>query len=138
MEYDLIKLYISFREKSFELSSHLVTYISTGVTLSENDFSELPFHLATSNALFARLISHQPAVLFSHNKPATSNQPAVLFSQNKSAPVISHQPTEQAVKLLGRISRKRIRVNKIRKQTPKGICNEIVIHSVGLSATKQK
>jgi hypothetical protein len=37
-------------------------------------------------ALFAWLISHQPAVFFSHNKPATSNQPEVLFSQNKSAP----------------------------------------------------
>jgi hypothetical protein len=47
-------------------------------------------------ALFAWLISHQPAVLFSHNKPATSNQPAVLLSQNKLAPAISHQPTEQA------------------------------------------
>jgi hypothetical protein len=47
--------------------------------------------------LFAWLISHQPAVLFSHNKSATSNQPAVLFSQNKPAPAISHQPTEQAV-----------------------------------------
>jgi hypothetical protein len=46
--------------------------------------------------MFAWLISHQPAVLFSHNKPATSNQPAVLFSQNKSAPAINHQPTEQA------------------------------------------
>jgi hypothetical protein len=45
---------------------------------------------------FVRLISHQPAVLFSQNKPATSNQPAVLFSQNKSAPAISHQPNEQA------------------------------------------
>jgi hypothetical protein len=40
--------------------------------------------------------SNQPAVLFSQNKPATSNQPAVLFSQNKSAPAISHQPNEQA------------------------------------------
>jgi hypothetical protein len=49
-----------------------------------------------TNALFAWLISHQPAVLFSHNKPATSNQPSVLFSQNKSAPAISHQPNEQA------------------------------------------
>jgi hypothetical protein len=49
----------------------------------------------STSALFARLISHQPAVLFSHNKPATSNQPAVLFSQNKPAPAISHQPTEQ-------------------------------------------
>jgi hypothetical protein len=48
-------------------------------------------------ALFVWLISHQPAVLFSQNKPATSNQPAVLFFQNKSAPAISHQPNEQAV-----------------------------------------
>jgi hypothetical protein len=52
-----------------------------------------------ANSLFARLISHQPAVLFSQNKPATSNQPAVLFSQNKPAPAISHQPTEQAASL---------------------------------------
>jgi hypothetical protein len=49
------------------------------------------------HSLFARLISHQSAVLFSQNKPVTSNQPAVLFSQNKPAPAISHQPTEQAV-----------------------------------------
>jgi hypothetical protein len=33
--------------------------------------------------LFVWLISHQPAELFSQNKPATSNQPAVLFFQNK-------------------------------------------------------
>jgi hypothetical protein len=45
---------------------------------------------------FAWFISHQPAVFFSYNKPATSNQPTVLFSQNKPAPAISHQPTEQA------------------------------------------
>jgi hypothetical protein len=50
-----------------------------------------------SRTLFAWLISHQPAVLFSQNKPATSNQPAVFFSQNKSAPAISHQPNEQVV-----------------------------------------
>jgi hypothetical protein len=50
--------------------------------------------LSVSLALFAWLISHQPAVLFSQNKPATSNQPAVLFSQNKLAPAISHQPNE--------------------------------------------
>jgi hypothetical protein len=50
-------------------------------------------------ALFVWLIS-QPAVLFSHNKPATNNQPAVLFSQNKSAPAISHQPNEQAAVLV--------------------------------------
>jgi hypothetical protein len=47
-------------------------------------------------ALFAWLISHQPALLVSQNKPATSNQPAVLLSQNKPAPTISHQPTKQA------------------------------------------
>jgi hypothetical protein len=41
---------------------------------------------APTRALFAWLINHQPAVLFSHNKPATSNQPTVLFSQNKSTP----------------------------------------------------
>jgi hypothetical protein len=48
------------------------------------------------NALFVWLISHQPAVLFSQNKPAISNQPAALFSQHKSAPTISHKPNEQA------------------------------------------
>jgi hypothetical protein len=53
-------------------------------------------NMDNSFALFVRLISHQPAVLFSQNKPATSNQPTVLFSQNKSAPAISHQPNEQA------------------------------------------
>jgi hypothetical protein len=47
-------------------------------------------------SLFVRLISHQPAVLFSQNKPATSNQPTVFFSHNKPAPAISHQPNEQA------------------------------------------
>jgi predicted esterase len=52
------------------------------------------------NSLFAWLISHQPAVLFSHNKSAISNQPTVLFSQNKPAPVISHQPTEHAESFL--------------------------------------
>jgi hypothetical protein len=36
--------------------------------------------------MFVSLISHQAAVLFSHNKPAISNQPAVLFYQNKPAP----------------------------------------------------
>jgi hypothetical protein len=46
--------------------------------------------------MFVWLISHQPAVLFSQNKPVINNQPAVLFSQNKSAAAISHQPNEQA------------------------------------------
>jgi hypothetical protein len=44
---------------------------------------------STQVALFVWLISHQPAVLSSQNKPATNNQPAVLFSQNKSAPATS-------------------------------------------------
>jgi hypothetical protein len=48
------------------------------------------------NTRFAWLISHQPAVLFSQNKSATSNQPTVFFSQNKPAPAVSHQPNEQA------------------------------------------
>jgi hypothetical protein len=47
--------------------------------------------------MFAWLISHQPAVLLSHNKSATIDQPAVFFSQNKPASAISHQPNEQAV-----------------------------------------
>jgi hypothetical protein len=47
------------------------------------------------NCLFVWLISHEAAVLFSQNKPATSNQPAVLFSENKSASAITHQPNER-------------------------------------------
>jgi hypothetical protein len=50
--------------------------------------------------MFAWLISHQPTVLFSQNKPVTSNQSAVLFSQNKPTRAISHQPTEQVGGLL--------------------------------------
>jgi hypothetical protein len=46
--------------------------------------------------MFVWLISHQPAVLFSQNKPAISNQPTVLFSQNKPAPAITHQLNEHA------------------------------------------
>jgi hypothetical protein len=52
------------------------------------------YNIAHTYALFVWLISHQPAVLFSQNKSATSNQPTVLFSQNKSAPAISYQPNE--------------------------------------------
>jgi hypothetical protein len=46
------------------------------------------------------LISHQPAVFFSHNKSTISNQLAVLFSQNKSAPAIGHRPNEEAAEFL--------------------------------------
>jgi hypothetical protein len=51
--------------------------------------------IQADDALFVWLISHQPAVLFSQNKSATSNQPAVLSSHNKSALTISHQPNQQ-------------------------------------------
>jgi hypothetical protein len=47
-----------------------------------------------ANALFVWLISHETAILFSQNKPATSNQPTVLFSQKKSASATSNQPNE--------------------------------------------
>jgi hypothetical protein len=48
-----------------------------------------PFwNVLKTNTLFAWLISHQPAILFSQNKPVTSNQAAVLFSPNKPAPAI--------------------------------------------------
>jgi hypothetical protein len=46
---------------------------------------------ATSQQYFS-LRTNQPSA-------TSQNQPAVLFSQNKPAPAISHQPTEQAVKL---------------------------------------
>jgi hypothetical protein len=46
--------------------------------------------------MFVWLISHQPAVLFSQNKPATNNQPTTLLSQNKSELATSHKPNEQA------------------------------------------
>jgi hypothetical protein len=59
----------------------------------------LNYHATRDADSAAWLISYQPAVLFSQNKPATSNQPTVLFSQNKPAPAISHQPTEQAAGL---------------------------------------
>jgi hypothetical protein len=45
------------------------------------------------SSLFARLINHQPTVLFSRNEPATSNQPqpasSTLLSEQTST---SHQP----------------------------------------------
>jgi hypothetical protein len=54
-------------------------------------------------SLFVRLISHQPAILFSQNEPATSNQPqpasSTLLSEQTST---SHQPpaTSQPNRLL--------------------------------------
>jgi hypothetical protein len=57
----------------------------------------VPVHGVRIFALLVWLMSHQPTVLFSHNKSATSNQPAVFISHNKSTPAISHQPNEQVV-----------------------------------------
>jgi hypothetical protein len=57
--------------------------------------SQLGFYWPTkeTGALFAWLISHQPTVLFSQNKPAISNQPepasSILLSEQTST---SHQP----------------------------------------------
>jgi hypothetical protein len=51
-------------------------------------------------ALFVWLISHQPTLFFSPNKPATSNKSAVLFSQKRLAPAISHQPNVAVVQNL--------------------------------------
>jgi hypothetical protein len=52
-------------------------------------------------SLFARLISHQPAVLFSQNEPATSNQPqpasSTLLSEQTST---SHQPSANRTRSL--------------------------------------
>jgi hypothetical protein len=73
--------------------------LADGVPPTKESFANLSAGRRSPTTLFAWLISHQPTVLFSHNKPATSNQPAVLFSQNKPAPAISYQPTEQALEL---------------------------------------
>jgi hypothetical protein len=75
-----------------------------GSSTTDDDDLSIDRPLAASPAaalatlsVFAWLISHPSAVLFSHNKLATSNQPTVFFSQNQPAPAISHQPNEQAV-----------------------------------------
>jgi hypothetical protein len=43
--------------------------------------------------------AYQPPTNSTFLSEQTNHQPAVLFSQNKPAPAISHQPTEQAVSL---------------------------------------
>jgi hypothetical protein len=43
-----------------------------------------------NSVLFVWLISHQSAVLFSQNKPATNNQPKVIFFSEQIS--TSHQP----------------------------------------------
>jgi hypothetical protein len=70
-------------------------------------------------ALFVWLISLQPAVLFSRNKPATSNQPVVLFSQNKSAPVTSTSQTNRPLEITEY-------TNIIKKYEQNKVCQNIV------------
>jgi hypothetical protein len=41
-------------------------------------------------------LAYQPPANSTFISEQTSHQPAVLFSQNKPAPAISHQPNEQA------------------------------------------
>jgi hypothetical protein len=75
-----------------------ILLLLTGVLASLSQSRSTYWQIACIS-LFAWLISHQPTIFFSQNKPATSNQPAVLFSQNKPASAISHQPNEQAASI---------------------------------------
>jgi hypothetical protein len=50
------------------------------------------YKLACFCALFGRLISHQPTVLFSQNEPATSNQPQPASSTFLSEQTGHQQP----------------------------------------------
>jgi hypothetical protein len=49
------------------------------------------------HALFVWIISHQPALRFSQNKPAISKQYFSLRTNQHQSSLISHQPNEQAV-----------------------------------------
>jgi hypothetical protein len=90
----MLKTRASHQQKNVRLMKNQISeYVYFKLMQHNEIFTQ---HSEQVCALFAWLISHQPAVLFSQNKPATSNQPAVPFSQNKPAPAISHQPTEQA------------------------------------------
>jgi hypothetical protein len=57
----------------------------------DGDFRLWHDRMRKIRALFAWLISHQPTVLFSQNKPATSNQPEPASSTLLSEQT-SHQP----------------------------------------------
>jgi hypothetical protein len=69
-------------------------------------------------ALFARLISHQPAVLFSQNEPATSNQPqpasSTFLSEQTST---SHQPPANRTGSDARLMREGVASSGFRFQT---------------------
>jgi hypothetical protein len=70
-------------------------YKSRDILTSQETQNDLQFAIVgvATISVFARLISHQPAVLFSQNEPATSNQPqpasSTLLSEQTST---SHQP----------------------------------------------
>jgi hypothetical protein len=59
-------------------------------------------------------LAYQPPGSSTFLSEQTSHKPAVLFSQNKSAPVISHQPNEQAVYFDHKVNHIRFRL-KIKK-----------------------
>jgi hypothetical protein len=88
MEYiytNLLSTVVSFTPLH-PLTRRLLASTAAAYMAATSPPSSSPLSLFT---LFAWLISHQPAVLFSQNKPTTSNQPTVLFSHNKLAPAIS-------------------------------------------------
>jgi hypothetical protein len=78
---------------------HPFFFVRGGVGVTKQDRRGREHGSCPTRALFAWLISHQPIVLFSQNKPATSNQqPAnsTFLSEQISTSAISHQPNEQA------------------------------------------
>jgi hypothetical protein len=83
-----------------------------------------------TRALFAWLSSHQPTVLFSQKKPATSNQPAVIFSQNKPAPAISRQTNRLSVSSTANQSYPALLVSRlsIALFLDTSVCLSIVLH----------
>jgi hypothetical protein len=90
----------------------------------------MPHHVVPT--LFAWLISHQPAVLFSHNEPATSNQPAVLFSQkNQHQPSATSQPNRPARPFL---VGKKIRLSRGHAQAARPTLTQHITGSTGTSA----
>jgi hypothetical protein len=85
--------------KSLEITTYHKSTIKSDCPVTYKELSTLSNvnHQERSISLFARLISHQPAVLFSQNEPATSNQPqpasSTLLSEQTST---SHQPPTSA------------------------------------------
>jgi hypothetical protein len=70
------------------------------LSITKIRFAKPKIRYFTACSLGLSATSQQYFSLRTNQPPATSrNQPAVLFSQNKPAPAISHQPTEQSLRL---------------------------------------